>query len=73
MNSMANGGTGTEATEDKTFRMLGRRSFEEANAAWHNSLRNSSVQYAIEALKELGWTKDEFFIEWAKRNRNWEL
>lgn len=71
MNSMENGGR--EIGEDKLFRVLSRKSFEEANEAWHKSLRTSSVQHAIESLKELGWTKNEFFTEWAKRNRNWEI
>jgi hypothetical protein len=55
-------------TEDDTFRKLKRGTFEEAQQAWDGVLRSGfSVQKSIEKLKEVGWTKDEYYSEYSRR------
>lgn len=55
-------------TEEDTFLKLKQAPFEEAVVAWQRTLGNGeSVQQAIEALKKLGWSLNEYTSEWNKR------
>jgi len=52
----------TISSEDELFRRLRRGTFEQACIAWNRVIDNGfTVDGAIEALKTIGWTKDEFY------------
>lgn len=52
----------TISSEDELFRRLRRGTFEEACIAWNRVIDNGfTVDVAVEALRAVGWTKDEFY------------
>ena len=59
-------------SEDDTFRRLVRHTFEDVERRWHHVLmyEGRSVQYAIEEIKKLGWSKEEFYAEGGVRHAN---
>lgn len=59
--------TSTVATEDDTFRKLRQAPYDEANRVWRQVLKEGfSVAEAIDALKKIGWTKNEYYKAYSK-------
>lgn len=54
-------------SEDETFRRLSRSPWREADHAWCSILsRGQSVAEAVAAIRELGWTKEEYLDMWKR-------